>query len=50
MFYVDDGRIVGQDHEWFQDVCTVMEAMFLRMGIYNNLEKTKVMVFTPGFI
>ena len=28
IFYTDDGRIVGRDHEWVQDAMTVMVAMF----------------------
>ena len=50
VFYVDDGRIVGQYHEWVQDALTMTVAMFLRMGLETNLEKTKAMVCTPGLI
>ena len=28
IFYTDDERIVGRDHEWVQDSMTVMVAMF----------------------
>ena len=33
-----------------QDTLTVTVTMFRRMGLKTNLEKTKFMVFTPGFI
>ena len=44
VFYVDDGRIEGRDHEWVQDALTVMVVMFRRMGLETNLDKTKAMV------
>ena len=47
---MDDGRIVGREHKWFQDALMVTVAMLRRMGIDYNLEKTKAMVCTPGFI
>ena len=33
-FYAKDGRIAGQDHEWFQDALSVTVAMFCRMGFF----------------
>ena len=42
--------IAGRDHEWVHDALTVMVAMFLRMGLGDNLEKTKAMVCMPRFI
>ena len=50
VFYSDDSRIAGQDHEWVQDALTLMVAVLRRMGIDANLENTKVMVYTSGFI
>ena len=50
IFYVNNGRIAGQDHKWFQDSLSVMVAMFRRMGLEINLEKYKTMVFMPGYI
>ena len=50
VFYVYEGRIAGQYHEWVQDALTVKVAMFRRMGLETNLEKTKSVVCTPGFI
>ena len=45
MFYAKDSRIVGQYHKWLQDFLTAMVAMFRRMVINTNLEKTKYMVY-----
>ena len=39
VFYADDGRIAGRDHDWVQDDLTVELAMFQRMGMETNLEK-----------
>ena len=50
VFNVDDVRIAGWDHEWVQDALTVTVAMFQRMGLEKNLDKTKAMVRTPRFI
>ena len=50
IFYADDGRIAGRYHMWVQDEMSVTVAMFCRMGLGKNLEKTKTMVFTPEFI
>ena len=50
VFYAYYGRIAGRDHEWVQDALTVTVAMLRRMGIGANLNKTKAMVCTPGFI
>ena len=50
VFYSDDGRIAGHDHMWIQDALLVKVAMFLRMGLETNLEKTKAMICTSGFI
>ena len=49
-FYNDDGRIAVRDHEWIQYALLVMVAMFLRMGLEKNLEKSNTMVCTPGYI
>ena len=50
VFYTNNGRIAGRDHKWVQDPLMVTVVMFHRMGIKTNLEKTKSMVFMPGFI
>ena len=48
IFYADDDRIAGQDHEWVQDALSVTVAMFRRMGLDTNIEKSKTMVYRPG--
>ena len=50
VFYADDVRIVGQAHEWVHGALEVTVAMLCRMGLEDNLEKTKAMVCTPRFI
>ena len=49
-FYANGGRIAGRNHEWVQYALNVTVAMFQQMGLETNLDKTKVMVCTPGFI
>ena len=50
VFYANDGRIVGQDHEWVQDALMVTVAMFRMMGLETNLDKTNSMVCTSRFV
>ena len=50
VFYADDGRIAGRDHEWVQDALTVTVSMRQWMGMEKNPEKTKAVVCNPGFI
>ena len=50
IFYVNNGRIAGRDHEWVQDSLSVKVAMFRMMSLEMNLEKSKNMVFIPGYI
>ena len=50
VFYADDSRILGQDHEVVQDLLMMPVAMFCRMGLEANLENTKSIVCTPGLI
>ena len=50
LFYADDVRISGQDHDWVQDVFTVSVAIFRRMCLDANLKKTKAVLFMLGFI
>ena len=50
VFYVDDRRVAGRDNEWVQDALTVTVSLFRQMGLAKNLEKTKTMVYNPGFI
>ena len=50
VFYTGDGWIAGQDHIWAQDAMTEMVAMFKSVGLKKNLDKTKSMVCTHGYI
>ena len=50
IFYVDDRSIGGRNHIWIQDALTVSLAMFRWMGLEKNLEKTKYLVCTHGYI
>ena len=49
-FYADDGRIAGRYPIWVQTALTTILRMFERVGLQTNLNKTKAMVCTPGFI
>ena len=44
VLYADDGRIIGWDPEWVQDVLTVTVTMFRRMGLDADFENTKKIV------
>ena len=50
MFYADGGRIARRDHIWFQVDLTVTVAVFRRVGIDTNQEKTKALVCTPYYV
>ena len=50
IFYADNDSIGGRDHIWVQDALTVSVAIFQRMVLETNLEKTKSLVFTHGYI
>ena len=49
-FYAYDGLIMGREPYWVHKVLAVMVEMFGRIVLETKLEKTKAMVFTPGFI
>ena len=49
-FYVDGGRIAGRDPIWVQAALTKMVRMFERFRLKTNLNKTKAVICTPGFI
>ena len=50
IFYADGRRIGGRNHIWVQGDLTVSVAIFQHMGLETNLEKTKALVCTPGYI
>ena len=43
-------QIAERYHIRVQDALTVTMAMFGRLGLETNLEKTKALVCTPGYI
>ena len=49
-FYADDGRIAGRDPIWVQTALTKMVRIFDRVGLQTNLNNTKAMICTSGFI
>ena len=50
VFCADDWRIAVRNHIRVQDDLMVTMAMFKRVGIDTNTEKTKSLVCTPGYI
>ena len=49
-FYADDGRIAGQDPIWVLTALTTMVGVFERFGLQTNLNNTKAVICTLGFI
>ena len=49
-FYADDRWIVGRDPDWLQESLVMTVDMFGRVELETNLEKTKAIFCTPGFI
>ena len=52
IFYVDDGYIASQDHNFLQlqPVLNMLAEIFCRMGLETNTTKTQAMVCMPGNI
>ena len=50
VFYVDDGRIVGSNPIWVNMTLTEVVRMFNRVVLLTNLDNTKEIMCTPGFI
>ena len=50
VLYMDGGRIAGRYHIWVQDALMVTAEMLQRVGLETNLEKTKALVCTLGYI
>ena len=50
IFYADDGRIMGRKSIWVQKMLTVIEHIFVRVGLQTNLGKTKLIICIPGCI
>ena len=50
VFYTNNDRLAGRDHEWMQEVLTVTVEMLHRMVLETNLYKTKSMVCITNLI
>ena len=50
VFYAGDRRISGRDHIWVKVSLMGIVEMLRRVVIDTNLEKTKALVCTPGYI
>ena len=50
VFYVDDGLIGSQDPEWLQGGLNVLIVPFLRIGLIDNVAKSKTMTCNLGAI
>ena len=49
-FYEDDRQIAGRDQIWVEAALTAIVRILERVGLYKNLNNTKAMICTPGFI
>ena len=50
LFYADDCDLGSQDREWLQRALDGLVALFLRLGLEANPNKTKSMSCLPGHI
>jgi hypothetical protein len=49
-FFVDDGLVGSRDPVWLQGALNVLAILFESISLRMNLDKTKVMMCTPGNI
>ena len=49
-FFVDDRLVAARCPEWLQFSFQILIALFERIGLQTNTEKTKVMMCLPGKI
>ena len=49
-FYADYGGRAGRDPIWMQAVLMTMVGIFERVGLQTNLNNTKAMIYTLGFV
>jgi hypothetical protein len=49
-FFVDNGLVTARCLEWLQSSFQILIALFERIGLRTNAEKTKVMTCLPGKI
>ena len=47
VFYVDDGMVGATDPKWIQGVFSALVAIFYRVGLQKNVDKTVSMVCQP---
>jgi hypothetical protein len=50
LFYADDGLLAASNHLWLQMVLSCLCELFERVGLCMNVQKTKTMTCTPGYI
>lgn len=50
VFYLDDGLLGFHDPEWLQGVLNVLIGLFRRIGLMENLTKSKMMTCQSGAI
>ena len=50
LFFVDDGFIASCDPVLLQKCLDILVAVFERVGLYTNVQKTKSMTCLPGKI
>jgi hypothetical protein len=50
LFYANDGLLAARNHLWLQMVLLRLCELFERLGLRTNVQKTKTMTCTPGYI
>jgi hypothetical protein len=50
LFYADDGLLAARNHLWLQMALSRLCELFERVGLRTNVQKTKTMTCTPGYI
>ena len=48
--YEDDGMTGSRNQEWLQGTINVIIVLFRRVGLMENIEKSKTMTYQPGEI
>ncbi len=47
-FFVNNGLVGSRDPVWLQSALDVLVTLFESIGLWTNLDKTKVMTCVPG--
>jgi hypothetical protein len=50
LFYANDGLLAAHNHLWLQMALSRLCELFERVGLRTNVQKTKTMTCTPGYI